>query len=136
LNKQEILHNAPTGATHFIRQTLRIVYFKFDTHFTPLHWCNHKENWRRCRFFDFQGIKSLEDTLTIFNKDERIAELENKNASRRELWEILQIQAERIAGLETVTKIRKMFIANARTLGYPSTSGLLAKMLLKEKPND
>ena len=70
MNNQQILDNAPEGATHFIQQILSVVYFKFDTHFIPLHWCNHKKGWRKCQFFEFNKFRLLADI-------KRIAELEN-----------------------------------------------------------
>tara|TARA_R110002072_G_scaffold152445_1_gene302096 strand:+ start:5111 stop:5419 length:309 start_codon:yes stop_codon:yes gene_type:complete len=77
MNNQEILDNAPKGATHFIQQTLSVVYFKFGTHFIPLHWCNNKKGWRESQFFEFNNFRLLADIS-------KIAELEQ---SRKDLIE-------------------------------------------------
>lgn len=86
MNNQQILDNAPEGATHFIQQILSVVYFKFDTHFIPLHWCNHKKGWRKCQFFEFNKFRLLADI-------KRIAELEKERddfeALNSELYSII-----------------------------------------------
>ena len=80
MTDQEILKGAPKGATHFIKQTLSVVYFKFDTHFIPLHWCNNKKGWRASQFFEFNNFRLLSDVSKIaeLEKDRDIRDLEQQ----------------------------------------------------------
>lgn len=64
------------GATHFLIQNTKIVYFKLGSHFAPLHWCEHKKDWRSSVYFDFTNLRSLADITELVELRKKNAELE------------------------------------------------------------
>jgi hypothetical protein len=79
MTNQEILDNAPDGATHFIQQTLSVVYFKYNKQI-PLHWCNDKKGWRGSLYFEFNNFRLLADIskITELEKERAVRDLEQQ----------------------------------------------------------
>ena len=72
MSEQNILDNAPKGATHFIQQTLSVVYFKYNKQI-PLHWCNDKKGWRGSLYFEFNNFRLLADISKIAELEKALA---------------------------------------------------------------
>jgi hypothetical protein len=71
MNNQEILDNAPEGATHVLFQSINYIYIKFGVHTESFMYCNHKEGWRLATHVFHSNLRSLADI-------KRIVELEKE----------------------------------------------------------
>jgi hypothetical protein len=136
MNDKDILDNAPEGATHFIQQTLSVVYFKFDTHFIPLHWCNNKKGWRASRFFEFNNFRLLADIKRIVELEKEMRDFEHAVRNENELIEMQKNQV--IRDLEQrangIMDVRKANIRKKRTLGSAWAGGhIIHNMQLAEE---
>ena len=69
MNNQEILDNAPEGATHVLLQSINYIYIKFGVYTESFMYCNHKEGWRLATHVFHSNLRALSDI-------KRIAELE------------------------------------------------------------
>jgi hypothetical protein len=72
MNNQEILDNAPEGATHVLFQSINYIYIKFGVHTESFMYCNHKEGWRLATHVFHSNLRALSDI-------KRIVELEAEN---------------------------------------------------------
>ena len=72
MTNQEILDNAPEGATHVLFQSINYIYIKFGVHTQGLMYCNHKKGWRLATHVLYSNLRSLADIKRISELDELV----------------------------------------------------------------
>jgi hypothetical protein len=86
MNKQEILDNAPEGATHVLYQSINHIYIKFGVHIEGYMYCNHKKGWRVATHVFYLNLRSLADIERIVELEKALHELIDR-ASECDSWE-------------------------------------------------
>ena len=86
MNNQEILDNAPEGATHVLFQSINYIYIKFGVHTQGLMYCNHKKGWRLATHVLYSNLRSLSDIKRIAELEKALDKLIDQ-ASMCDSWE-------------------------------------------------
>jgi hypothetical protein len=105
VNNQEILDNAPEGATHVLFQSINYIYIKFGVHTQGLMYCNHKKGWRLATHVLYSNLRSLADI-------KRIAELENQVEFEMGQKAIAREQRQRV-----ISSLNSYLIKRANEIG-------------------
>ena len=131
MTNQEILDNAPEGATHIDDEG---AYFKRTKQGHTFWWVN------QASWMPAESNRSTRSLVDISKNAELMIENKQLQECFDECYEELQLTRndgdKRIAELEkveleTVTKTRKMFVANARKFGYSNSVGHTIQELQK-----
>jgi hypothetical protein len=77
MNNQEIIDNAPDGATHVLFQSINHIYIKFGVHIEGHMYCNHKKGWRVATHVFYLNLRSIADIKRIVELEKENAELKN-----------------------------------------------------------